>query len=146
MAPARHSPETEPLLADAGWARRLAARLVADPGSADELAQETLVTAWRHPPAAGTPARPWLARVLRNFTRQKNRSDAARASRERTLARGPAAPDDLLERAELAQRLARLVLELDEPYRTTVLRRFFSGWSPAQTAPARGPNPSTART
>src|SRR6185295_6117330 len=61
-------------------------------------------------------------------------------------ARGPAAPDDLLERAELAQRLARLVLELDEPYRTTVLQRFFEGWSCERIARASGAKPSTVRT
>jgi RNA polymerase sigma-70 factor (ECF subfamily) len=146
MSPAHPSLSVETLLADAGWVRRLAARLVADPGSADELAQETLVAAWRHPPAHGTPSRPWLARVLRNFARQKSRAQAARDAHERRQARGPSAPDDLLERAELAQRLARLVLELDEPYRTTVLQRFFEGWSAEQIARASGTNPSTVRT
>src|SRR5689334_17874263 len=146
MSPAPRSLPVETLLADAGWVRRLAARLVADPGSADELAQETLVAAWRHPPAHGTPPRPWLARVLRNFARQKSRAQAARDAHERNQVRTPSAPDDLLERAELAQRLARLVLELDEPYRTTVLQRFFEGWSAEQIARASGTNPSTVRT
>lgn len=139
-------PPVETLLADAGWVRRLAARLVADPDTAEDLAQETLVAAWRRPPAPGTPARPWLARVLRNFARQRARSEDARARRERHSARGADTPDDLLERAELAQRLARIVLELDEPYRTTVLRRFFDGWSAEQIARAEGTNASTVRT
>jgi RNA polymerase sigma-70 factor (ECF subfamily) len=146
MSPEPRSIPVETLLADAGWVRRLAARLVADPGTADELAQQTLVAAWRRPPAEGTDPRRWLARVLRNFARQKGRSETARAARERSTARGPVAPDDLLERAELAQRLARHVLELDEPYRTTVLRRFFDGWSAEEIARADGTNPSTVRT
>jgi len=146
MSPARPSLPLAEILADAGWVRRLAARLVADPGTADDLAQETLVAAWRHPPAPGTPARPWLARVLRNFARQRARSEDARAAREHSSARGGETPDDLLERAELAQRLARLVLELDEPYRTSVLRRFFDGWSAEEIAREEGTIASTVRT
>ncbi|MBK7641592.1 MAG: sigma-70 family RNA polymerase sigma factor [Planctomycetes bacterium] len=146
MTPTPRPDPLHELLADAGWVRSLAARLVADPGTAEDLAQETLVAAWSRPPAPGTPARPWLARVLRNFARQRSRSESARSQRERASATRSRPQDDPVERAELAQRLARAVLELAEPYRTTVLRRYFDGWSTEEIARAEGTNPSTVRT
>src|SRR5213075_1521425 len=43
-------------------------------------------------------------------------------------------PEELLQRHELQQGLARLVAELDEPYRSTILLRFAEGLTPSQIA------------
>ncbi len=144
-----HDPRTLPietLLADAGWVRALARRLVRDPSAADDLAQDALVAAWRHPPRAETNARSWLARVLRNLVRQRQRSESARGRREQGRARPGAHDDDVLERAELAQRLAQHVLALEEPYRTIVLQRFFDGRSAEEIAERMRVPSSTVRT
>ncbi len=57
--------EFEGLLADDRWIRRLARRLTADPGTAEDLVQDTWLVMLSGPRAAGTE-RPWLGRVLRN--------------------------------------------------------------------------------
>jgi DNA-directed RNA polymerase specialized sigma24 family protein len=43
-------PDTEALLAHAGWVRGLALQLVRDAAEAEDLAQDTLVAALEHPP------------------------------------------------------------------------------------------------
>ena len=130
------SPET--LLAHATWLRRLAAGLVGDRTRADDLVQDTWVAALRRPPEEDRPVRPWLARVVRNAARFRWRSDANRAAREAVAAERAEtiAPtsEDLLARHQLQQLLAKLVGELAEPYRTTILLRYAEGLEPTQIA------------
>jgi len=61
-----------------------------------------------------------------------------RTARERAAAdledHEVASPEKLLERHELQQLLARLVGELDEPFRSTILLRFAEGLTPTQIA------------
>lgn len=122
------------LLAHADWLRGLAARLVQD-GDADDAVQDTWVAAIRSPLARGAgQARSWLAQVMRNFARRRWRRDAARRTREQAEADANAAApsaEELLERAQLQRALADLVLALDEPFRSTVLLRYFEGKSAA---------------
>lgn len=146
MSPDPRTLPIETLLADAGWVRALARRLVRDPSAADDLAQDALVAAWRHPPHVDTNARSWLARVVRNLVRQRRRSETARERREQGRPHPRTHEHDLVERAELAQRLARHVLALEEPYRTTVLQRFFEGHSAEEIAARSGVPSSTVRT
>ena len=85
-----HIRDSEELLQHAGWLRALAASLVADPATADDLVQETLATAVDRPPRRDS-ARAWLGRVLRNAAAQHFRSDSRRLHRERAAARTPRA-------------------------------------------------------
>lgn len=137
------------LLAHATWLRRLAYRLVGDTSVADDVAQETWLAAWRSPPRADRPVRPWLRHVLRNAARFRWRTETNRAAREQTMAAlaEDAAPasDELLARHELQQLLARLVGELAEPYRTAVLLRFAEGLDPAAIAVKLGVPAGTVR-
>src|SRR3954451_21063892 len=72
------------LLAQAGWLRRFARALVQDTASAEDLAQETLLSAGGRP--AGGGGRAWLSTVARNLavdrfrhgTRRERREEAAR--------------------------------------------------------------------
>lgn len=137
----------EDLLAHAEWLRRLAGRLVS-PAELDDLVQETWKAAVRSPPK-GDPqdARPWLARVLRNLARNRWRT---RTRADRVIAAAPPppaplSPDVLLERARTERRLADVVLTLEEPYRSTILLRYYEGKSAAEMAAALGIPAGTVR-
>jgi RNA polymerase sigma-70 factor (ECF subfamily) len=125
------------LLAHADWLRRLALHVVRGPDGEDVL-QETWVAALRSPPRRDRAAEPWLAEVLRNFARRALRTDTRARRRESGRdAVAPSAattPDVLLERAEAQRLLAELVMALDEPFRSTVLLRYFEGLSAADIA------------
>ena len=130
------SPDT--LLEHATWLRRLAASLVGDPTLADDLVQDTWVAALRSPPDRDRPIRPWLARVVRNAARFRWRGEKNRAAREAITASHAetATPtsEELLARHQLQQLLSRLVGDLDEPYRATILLRYAEGLAPTQIA------------
>src|SRR6185436_13028743 len=64
----------EEWLAHSRWLSKLARSLVVEEATADDLVQQTWFAALRNPPQRGRPARPWLARVLRNFAVQHRRS------------------------------------------------------------------------
>src|SRR5262245_207436 len=53
------------LLEESGWIRALAQALVADPGSADDVAQDSLVAAMSSPPPSGVAPRAWLSGIVR---------------------------------------------------------------------------------
>ena len=122
------------LLIEAGWVRRVAARMVRG-DDADDVAQDAWVQALKQRPDASTSLRGWLAEVMRRLAHTRVRAEARRRARELAddAAETPAA-DRLLEKAELLRRIAQLVGELDEPYRSTVLLRYFEGASAAEIA------------
>src|SRR5215471_6458550 len=133
-------PTPEELLAHAGWLRRLAVSLVGQQAGAEDLVQETWLAALRHPPERDGPLRPWLGQVLRNLVRMRNRAGVVRAEKRSEVERieeeraAATSPEMVLDRFEVERLLARLVAELDEPYRSTVLLRYFEGWSSADIA------------
>lgn len=118
------------------WVRRLALALVKNPDDADELAQETWEAALSRPPREAGPLRPWLAGVARNLARMRARSSGRRVRREESsVVPEPAqSPDELLERIEMQQQVVRRVLALDEPFRSTLLLRYYEGCSAADIA------------
>lgn len=114
----------EELLEHAGWVRALARRLVRDSGVADDLVQETWLAALRRPPADRRNLRGWLGRVVTHAARKTGRRDPPHAlAGEAAGATEP--PEDLAEALETEQSLVRLVLELEEPYRATVILRYW---------------------
>ncbi|MDB4967429.1 MAG: hypothetical protein JWN44_3118 [Myxococcales bacterium] len=96
-------------------------------------------------PVADT--RPWLAGVLRNLVRMRYRSNANRRAREEASAPSlpPVRPDELVERVETERTLAALVLELAEPYRSTLLLRFYEDLSAAEISRRHGVPAGTVR-
>lgn len=127
---------TEVLLSHTGWLQRLALRLVRDASRADDVVQQTLFQALRHPPRDAVALRGWLARVARNEARQIGRSEGARARREQRVGRPRTADptSDVVERAEMHRRVVDAVFGLEEPYRTVVLLRYFDGLEPKAIA------------
>lgn len=142
------APTVDSLLAHADWVRALARHLVRDPQTADDVEQEVWREALERPPAHGSNVRGWLASVARNAARQLKRGDARRTRREITSARPEALPStaQLVEEASLSRELAGIVLQLDEPYRTTLLLRYFREMSIDDVARAQDLPRETVRT
>jgi len=119
----------------AEWLRGLARALVGDAAVADDLAQD----AWL---AFGTraldadSARPFLARVVRRLAGKWRRGEGRRVARERDASRGEhvPSPDESLERLEMQELLVRMLKTLPEPYRGTLMLRYFDGLDAAEIA------------
>ncbi len=130
------SPSLELLLQETSWVRRLARSLVADANLAEDLAQDTLVKALEHRPSAGESLRGWLATVMRNLVRERRRAEGRRRAREERAARNEAlaSSEELVGRLAVQRAVVGAVMELDEPYRTAILLRYFEECPPARIA------------
>lgn len=144
-----HAPVTiDQLLAHADWVRGLARALTADEASADDVAQETWLASLERPPRGSEQLKHWLAVVTRNVARRLLRKQKSDAALERAAARGEASEpgDDVVARAALQQRVVAAVMRLAEPYRSTLLQRFFDGRPPRAIAAAAGVPVETVKT
>ena len=141
-------PRMERLLAEQRWVRRLAQSLVVDPGTAEDLEQETWVRAARGRGEEPRSPRAWLGTVLRRLAGRHRRTDLRREVREARVARPERTPatDDLAARAEVHARIAHAVLALGEPWRTTILLRYFEDLPPRDVAARLGVPVATVRT
>ena len=128
------------LLDQSSWIHALARRLVKDPNQADDLVQETWMDALEQRPDPTRPLRGWLATVMRNNLIKLRRGDANRSAREQRVSREERAPStlDVVEKAATHRDLVMAVLALEEPYRKTVLMRFFEQLSYGQIAQRMG--------
>ena len=125
------------LLKHAAWARRVATYVAASSADAQDAVQDAWLAALEHPPNPASPARPWLGAVVRNAVRARFRSTSRRQQREQQITSSePTLPstESLLATAQMQQQLGEAVLRLDEPYRTTVLLRFYQELSSAEIA------------
>lgn len=116
---------------------RYVLRLTGDRSRAEDIVQETLVRAWRHPEVVGDTgrsARAWLFTVARNLVIDDSRSARARlevTSLERAAEQaGPDEVNAALDRLLIADALAQLSAE----HRAVVSRSYYRGWSTAQIA------------
>ncbi len=136
------------LLSHSDWLRVLARKLVADEATAEDLVQETWLAAMKNPPAMDRPARPWLAGVLRNLAKLRHRTETRRSKRQGVAALEqeelPSAAE-LVEQVETERQLAASVLGLNEPFRTTMLLRYFQDLSLAEIASRQGVPAATVR-
>jgi RNA polymerase sigma factor (sigma-70 family) len=135
------------LLTHAAWIRQLAAALTNDAATANDLAQDTWVAALRNPPAADMPPRPWLSRVMMNLARSRHRREERLRHRERAAAKVEGVPgsDDVAGEVELHRALADALAQLEEPTRSTIVRRFFHDQTSAEIARTDGIPESTVR-
>ncbi len=126
----------ETLLAHRRWVRQLALTLVHDHATADDLEQRTWLSALRTRPSHERAARAWLFRVVRREAFNLARGNKRRVVHERSSARQEATRSaaEVVEEAEIHRRLVVSVLALDEPYRSTVLLRYFEDLPPRDVA------------
>jgi RNA polymerase sigma factor (sigma-70 family) len=148
MAGSTHPPDITTLLSSAAWLRRLAAHLVGGQDGAEDAVQETWVAALRSGPPRPEASRAWLRQVLANAIRRRGRSDARRRGREASVAptETHVAPQaEALETLHLQRRLTELVAALGEPYRTTIVMRYFEGKTSVDIGQALGVPEGTVR-
>lgn len=140
---------SEELLAQMGWVRALARGLLTDPGLAEDVAQDTWIRATERPPRAqdGLGLKAWLASVTRTLARQTVRSSRRRTRREQAAAKPIAITEDpsVIERGRIHERVVHAVMQLEEPYRSTVLLRYLDGVSAADIARRQGISPPAVR-
>lgn len=133
-------PTIDGLLQHSRWVNSLAASLARDPGLADDLVQEAWLQVLRRGPKDDRSPRGWLATLLRRQLRQMRRGEERRVAREQSHAREQtqASAAEVVERAELHKSLVQAVLDLREPFRTTVLLRYLEERSPEEIAGLTG--------
>jgi RNA polymerase sigma-70 factor (ECF subfamily) len=138
------------LLAHREWVGRVARTLVYGDAEADDLEQRTWVRVLEHPPAEPPRSpRGWLRTVLRYAAVDLRRSEGTRRGHEAAAAvpeRDDATPEALVAKAETLERLVHAVLALEEPYRGTVLLRYFEDLPPREVARRQGVPVETVRT
>jgi RNA polymerase sigma factor (sigma-70 family) len=140
----------EDLLAHADWARELAAHLVRDAATADDLVQDAMTAAIEKPPLADRPVRPWLAAVIRKMALARRRGDARRGRRESAVGAAAAtrptpSAADVVARLDAHRVLASAVADLPEPLRATVYLRYYEGLDSPEIARRHGVAAETVR-
>jgi RNA polymerase sigma factor (sigma-70 family) len=121
------------LLREQDFVHRLAKSLVFDQDRVDDVVQEAWLAAMRHPPRESASVSGWFRSVLGNLARRRTRDEGRRRAREQAAARYEAlpSPDEVLEREQQRGEVVDAVLALPEPYRATVLARFFDDLLPS---------------
>ncbi|MEM7204530.1 MAG: sigma-70 family RNA polymerase sigma factor [Planctomycetota bacterium] len=145
--PTLPAPYAEALLAHDGWLRALIRTLV-DHQDVDDVAQETWLAAATRGGAPLASGRAWLGTVARRLAQRRRRSRARQQRREQAAARPEAMPatDELVQRVEARQRVTEIVLGLREPFRTTLLQRYYEQRSLREIAAGAGVPETTVRT
>lgn len=135
--PAR-PPEPPDFAASQLFLRRLAYSLVRDEARAEDLVQETWATWVERRPSGLAEPRAWLARVLRNRAFNLKRADERRARHEDLAGRpdpsGPETDGTLEAQAQLLEALRKL----EEPYRSTLVQRYYHDLPPSAIAERAG--------
>ncbi|MCE9637957.1 MAG: sigma-70 family RNA polymerase sigma factor [Planctomycetes bacterium] len=142
------TPPLEALLAHREWVRSLARRLTDNAVDADDLEQDAWLAAANARPRDGVGIRAWFAKVMRNRAAERHRLDSNRGAREAVVARqiGLRSGVALVVDAEAHTRVVQAVLALNEPYRETVLLRFYEGLPPREVAAHMGIPVDTVKT
>jgi RNA polymerase sigma factor (sigma-70 family) len=139
----------EDLLAHAASMRRLARGLVLDEGQAEDVVQEAFVAVAERRPSRPRSLAGWARGMVRNLVRYGGREERRRRRRERLVARPEVCPPthvEMVERAELERAVVDGVLALPEPYRATILARYFNEMQAAEIAARDGVPVATVRT
>lgn len=129
-------PPADSLAQHARFVRGIALALLGDEHAADDVVQETWLAALRRPPGHAGNLRGWLGTVVRRLVSRRRREEARRSQRERVTARPEALPatDDAVARQNALRNVTDAVLSLPEPYRTTLLLRYYEGLDPSTIA------------
>ncbi len=128
--------QIEAILKEVDWLRALAVQLVRDVDRAEDLFQDTMVASMRDQASPRGALRPWLAQIARRLAWRSSRTDQRKARREGIAASSKTEPSaaDTAERLEWHHGVITAVRDLEEPYRTAVLLRFFEDLPPREIA------------
>ncbi len=138
----------ETLLSHASFLKSLSRALVSDPNVAEDLVQDTWLATLHKPPHRLDQAKAWLARILKNKAVSRFRSESRLRHREEKTARGEMVleRDSQLDREEVAVRVLDSVLQLKEPYLSTVLMRYYQELSVQEIASRQSISVDTVKT
>src|SRR5947208_1608035 len=130
-----------------GRVTRVIARVVSDPGRAEELAVEVFLKLWRNQGAQGEKLEGWLYRTSIRMGLDELRRRTRRARYEALLgvfvmSSAPATPEEI-HRAGEEQEKVRLTLALIEPRQAEFLLLRSSGFSYEEVASILKLNPSS---
>ncbi|MHC4939894.1 MAG: sigma-70 family RNA polymerase sigma factor [Planctomycetota bacterium] len=142
------NPNPEALLEHVGFLRAIALGMLRNEADAEDVVQQTLVAAMEKPPADDRNLKGWLAAVARNFALMQFRSRKRRREREAKMARAEGGPSaaQIAERMEMERRVVDAVAALDEPFKTTLILRYYDNMTPKQIAAHLGIPDATVRT
>ena len=119
-----------------------------DRGRSEDIVQETLLRAWRHPEALDPdrgPVRSWLFTVARNVAVDAHRARKARPPEtgDEALALVPAV--DEIEQALDSWLIADAMSALSADHRAVIVETYYRGRSVAEAAVALGVPPGTVK-
>ncbi|WP_051580326.1 sigma-70 family RNA polymerase sigma factor [Pseudonocardia acaciae] len=125
-----------------------ATRLTRDPVAAQDVLQETLIRAWRHPEALASdrgPIRPWLLTVAARIVVDRARRARARPQEVHQPAAEPAEYNDPVDRLVESIPLYQAVRNLSEPHRSVVIEVYFRGRTISEAAQTLGTPEGTVK-
>lgn len=130
--------------------RGLAARLSHDAHEADDLVQDAWIAVLTQWPGEPCKLEPWAKEVLRNAARKRVRRlqpiEWSEELAEHESSRNGGDELKELARGERAERLRTLIDALPEPYRSTLVQRFYAERTVGEIAAAKGVPRATVST
>jgi RNA polymerase sigma-70 factor (ECF subfamily) len=119
-----------------------------DRGRAEDVVQETMLQAWRHPealdPARG-PVRPWLLTVARRLVIDQHRARKARPSEVGDDGLADLAADDGIDAALDRWLIADALGTLTPEHREALLHTYYAGRTVTEAAVVLGIPPGTVK-
>jgi RNA polymerase sigma factor (sigma-70 family) len=142
------APSIEALLVHEGLVRGVARAILRGDDRVDDVVQDTWATSLRKGPRDEASRRGWLGQVARRFAVGVLRRDRARREHEGSVPEPPRIPSpaDILAREETRRRVVRALVEIDEPYRSALLLRYYEDLPPREIGKRMGVPAETART
>lgn len=115
---------------------------------AEDVVQETMLRAWRHPEAAHPlkgSLRPWLLTVARNIVIDHARARRSRPHEVGDQALRSASVNDDVDSVLLAQDVSGALASLTAQHREVLVQTYYLGRSVAEAAGALGVPPGTVK-
>lgn len=136
------------LLAHAGFVHSLARSLVRDEHHAADVEQRTWLAALEHPPTSDKNIKSWFSRVIKNFVITMYRGETRRMKYENALEHPESitSPEEISIRKEALKKMSEAVFNLEEPYFSTVLLRFYEDLPASKVAERLGVPLETVKT
>ena len=118
-----------------------ATRLLGDRAAAEDVVQEALIRAWRHPEVLTNgkgSIRGWLLTVIRNLVTDRHRARAARPAEVAESDATPAVERDHADRVVASVTVLEALEGLSEDHRGVLDQLYFQGRSLGETASVLG--------